>query len=221
MYVNTLYKNTDFKRALKIIQESTLAVITNENLQTSYMPALGAIDGDGKVKIEFHMPHVDPMIECLRDGKKIQVNFLGTNIYTSPTMYIDDGLPTYMYECVHVTGIPQEMGVADLNRHLEVLIEQEENKLKRLMETAKLGAPNESPYDTWTADDEATKRWDRLARHISGFYVISDNVEIKSKFGQNRREDDTNNTIRILDQAAAKFQKSASIMREAQLRGKQ
>lgn len=217
MYVNPLYKNENLEDALEIIKKFPLAIITDEHLQTSYMPSLASIVQNKKIKVEFHVPNIDPITSSLKTGKNVQVNFLGTNLYTSPTLYIDAGLPTFMYECVNVTGTPQMMDTQELNKHLETLIRQEENKFKKLMDSANSYFPGESSYQPWTAGDQAKERWKKLAKNISGFYVITENIKIKSKFGQNRSGSDVQNTIRLLEQAAEKFQESTALMKKARL----
>lgn len=188
MWVNPLYLPEHPRAAAKrIVDRNPLATITSyPDAQMAHMPMLWREGSAGSEVVVGHMPLVDPIARQIAQGTQLLIAFQGDAAYVSPEWYRENGLPTYNYSIVHVRGAARQLNESQLRAHLHDLIMHEETLL------------HATEGECWRPDEAAEERLEMLLPRILGFEVALDDVDVKTKLGQNRSAEDNDGVIRSL-----------------------
>lgn len=189
MWVNKRYEVESAMAWLKeFVLENTLStIITHDPVRVAHMPVeLRNEDGEDP-NLVFHVPVVDPVAGALVDQSVVTVVVHGPQQYISPSLYADEGLPTFNYGIAEITGRCRTLTQDELSDHLERLMLQREDMFAR----ATGGPP-------WAMNAGARERFDILLPMVTGFELGLDTMQLKLKMGQNRSRDDRGHTVHRL-----------------------
>ncbi len=150
-----------------------LASTQGNRLEISHAPFLR----DGDDRLLCHLARNNPQA-ALIDGRIVAAIFTGPHAYISPTWFADEGVPTWNYAAVHVTG---EATVFTEHERLRDLVE----RLASVYEAAE-PAPWVPRYDARKLD------------YIVGVDIRVSDVQAKFKMSQNRSAADRAGVIDAL-----------------------
>lgn len=202
MWINPNYAPHDaYGTAKAIVDRHPLAVIiTEQPLAIAHMPVLWRENRDGDPVLVGHMPLADPTSKHLAAGKRVTVVFPGPASYVTPAWYHSEGLPTYNYAPVHVAGTPTRLTEDELRAHLLDLVADHEAR--------------HSPESTsWQLDEAAHGRLERLLPQVLGFALPVTILEVKTKLGQNRADEDNETVATKLANGDSDDREISSMMR--------
>lgn len=203
MWVNPLYSSHDIDLALEIMERHPLAtLIVGEPLLVSHMPVIVTRNGT-ELTAEGHIPRSDPLCEHLMAGREAVIVFAGPSSYVSPSWYLNPGLPTYNYIPIHLKGRAEAMsGEEELRSHLAQLMDLHERTARWDLNGDAAESLPGTDRAKWAPDDAAHQRTDKLIGAIRGFRMPIQQLEIKTKLGQNRRPEEVAHTAGILMQSS-------------------
>lgn len=179
MYIPNYTKNSDEKEILKLIQEYSFATLISldetQNLSITHLPVLVETEGHQIKKIVTHMAAANPQAKHLSQNPQATFVFQGAHAYITPRWYRSGrDVPTWNYEVVHINGKAKLISDAD---RLITILKQTSNFYE-----GPQGWQFELP------DDLEDPRI--LSRAIIGVELIPEQIEAKSKLGQNRGRED-------------------------------
>lgn len=173
MYIPKHYRETDFEKALTVINNYPFALMVSAGdgiPHATHLPVL-CIKQEGAYLLEFHLPRHNPHYEALAAGKPTKVIFKGPDTYISSSWYTFPEVSTWNYQAVHISGTPQQLDKEQLLEHLKRLtdrMEQHETSGYHLMDKpdevvyGQLG-PIEGfrmPIDNWEAAFKLSQKMD-------------------------------------------------------------
>jgi len=175
MWVNPLFDASHRASALDLVRGNPLAtLIVGDPVRVAHMPVLLEEGDEDALELVGHMPRVDPAADGLIAGATTIAVFHGASSYISPAWYVAPGLPTYNYLVAHLEGPARAMtDPEDLRRHLLDLTAAHE-ELRAVTGVS------------WTPDEVAHARIDKLMPQIVGFRIAVRRIQVKAKLGQNR-----------------------------------
>lgn len=201
MWINPAYAPSDpHGMAKAVVDHHPLAVIiTEEPLAIAHMPVLWREDARGNPVLVGHMPLTDPTSRQLASGGRVTIVFPGPASYVTPNWYHSEGLPTYNYVPVHVSGRATRLDESELREHLLDLVADHES------------AHSLDPQP-WAFTEASQARLERLLPQVLGFSVPVAELEVKAKLGQNRPEHDVETVAAALSNGDSEQREIASLM---------
>ena len=169
-----------------------LASTQGERLEISHAPFLR----DGDDRLLCHLARNNPQASLI-DGRTVAAIFTGPHAYVSPSWFADEGVPTWNYAAVHVTG---EAAVFTGHERLRELVE----RLASVYEAAE-PAPWVPQYDARKLD------------YIVGVEIRVSDVQAKFKMSQNRSAADRAGVVDALRARGTDHGTSVAAMMAEQL----
>lgn len=189
MYIPSAFRVEDPAAVRALVEEFSFATLVTSGetgLVASHLPFLYRESPGGPGFLTGHMARANTQWKDFREAQEVLVIFQGPHAYISPRWYESSpSVPTWNYAAVHAYGYP---------RLLESY-EEVSGLLKATVDRYEAGS--EAP---WKMDlPEEYQR--RLVGQIVAFEIRLTRLEGKSKFSQNRNEQDRNGVIEHLSRS--------------------
>lgn len=140
---------------------------------------------DGGTHVQFHVARGNPLGMLAREGGTWLLIVMGPDAYVSPDWYVSpEQVPTWLYQCVQLSGPVRLLPGETMVPHLESLSETFESRL--------------APKPIWKLDKVAPARREKLQTAITGIEMIVQNVEGSFKLNQHKGDPDHVSVARAL-----------------------
>ena len=172
MYIPEHFEVTDRREIFSFIKANAFGQLISNvegRLFSTHIPFLTSTN---QQRLLGHVAKPNPQWESI-EGQEVLVTFQGEHDYVSPSLYIDQGVPTWNYQAVHVYG---KCGVISEPEKLSSLV----NRLTR---------ENESTLENpWEPEFNPS-----MLNAIVGLEIAITEIQCKYKLSQNRPESDRAN----------------------------
>ena len=185
MYNPTRYQSLDTNEAFELMDQNpfaTLITVVGSNPIVSHLP-LTPLKNGNQIQILGHINRANPHWKALSQYPSTVI-FHGAHTYVTPKWYAQNGVPTWNYSVVHVTG------TAELMEHPEEITEC----LKELTKHAERHWP--SGWDFFIPEDLTGES---LSKAIVGFKISVTDIQYKKKLSQNRLSADRAGVMKGLE----------------------
>jgi transcriptional regulator len=201
MYSPGAFKSADLKEAFDLMHKYPFAtVVTVDEGQpiVSHLPITPVRVGE-KVELIGHLARANPQWRTFA-ASDATVIFQGPHTYITPAWYVIDGVPTWNYSTVHVTGKAE-------------LIEDQGGLVACLKAlTAHVERYWPSGWDFSIPD---RLQGDVLPQSIVGFRVKAAKIDFKQKLSQNRSKIDREGVLKGLE---SRRDESSQLVRQEMLK---
>lgn len=152
---------------------ATIVSVNNDEPFITHLP-LTPVKAENGTELIGHCAKANPHWKLLND-KPTTIIFQGPHTYITPKWYTEDDVPTWNYSVLHVHG------TATLINDHEGLV----NCLKTLATHAESLWPS-----GWSFNIPDDLKDDHLTKHIVGFKIRIEDINLKKKLSQNRTPND-------------------------------
>ncbi|TZG00188.1 FMN-binding negative transcriptional regulator (plasmid) [Chryseobacterium panacisoli] len=185
MFIPKLYRSEDYNLMREIIKENSFALLISsvDKIRATHAMMMLNEDDPENAYIETHISRANPQAKILKNGDEVLCDFLGAHTYISSSWYDHINVSTWNYEAVQVYGKIELMNPDELYAHLDKL-------------TAKYEKFQQCPM---MVKDMGKEFVEKEMKGAFGIKIIPDEIFIKQKLSQNRKEADYNNIITHLE----------------------
>lgn len=181
MFQREFTRITDRSVILEFLQQNNFGQIISENtLKVTHLPFMISEhpSKSENLLVEGHFAKSNDHWQHI-DGKSVLLVFTGPHGYITPSVYVNNNVPTWNYSAIHLNGIVEV--ISDQKEHQDIL-----HKLVNKYET---------DYDTWNFDQLDPERLERQYKGTVSIRVDVDQFDAKFKMSQNKSVDDIANII--------------------------
>jgi len=185
MFIPKLYRSEDYHLMREIIKENSFALLISsvDKIRATHAMMMLNEDNPENAYIETHISRANPQAKTLKNGDEILCDFLGAHTYISSSWYDHINVSTWNYEAVQIYGKIELMNDDELYAHLDKL-------------TSKYEKFQQCPM---MVKDMGKEFVEKEMKGAFGIKIIPDEIFIKQKLSQNRKEADYDNIITHLE----------------------
>lgn len=185
MFIPKLYKSEDYNLMKEIIRENSFALLISsvDKIRATHSMMMLNEDDPENIYIETHISRANPQAKILKDGDEVLCDFLGAHAYISSSWYDHINVSTWNYEAVQIHGKVELMNRDELYQHLDKL-------------TSKYESFQQCPM---MVKDMGKEFVEKEMKGAFGIKIIPNEIFIKQKLSQNRKENDFKNIISNLE----------------------
>lgn len=199
MFIPKLYRSEDYHLMREIIKENSFALLISsvDKIRATHAMMMLNEDDPENAYIETHISRANPQAKTLKNGDEVLCDFLGAHTYISSSWYDHINVSTWNYEAVQIYGKIELMNDDELYAHLDKL-------------TSKYEKFQQCPMMVKDMGKEFVKK---EMKGAFGIKIIPDEIFIKQKLSQNRKEADYENIINHLENSDDNARKIAEKMK--------
>lgn len=199
MFIPKLYRSEDYNLMREIIKENSFALLISsvDKIRATHAMMMLNEDDPENAYIETHISRANPQAKTLKNGDEILCDFLGAHTYISSSWYDHINVSTWNYEAVQIYGKIELMNHDELYAHLDKL-------------TSKYEKFQQCPM---MVKDMGKEFVEKEMKGAFGIKIIPDEIFIKQKLSQNRKEADYENIINHLEGSDDNARKIAEKMK--------
>ncbi|MDR6463445.1 FMN-binding negative transcriptional regulator [Chryseobacterium sediminis] len=199
MFIPKLYRSEDYHLMREIIKENSFALLISsvDKIRATHAMMMLNEDDPENAYIETHISRANPQAKTLKNGDEVLCDFLGAHTYISSSWYDHINVSTWNYEAVQIYGKIELMNDDELYAHLDKL-------------TSKYEKFQQCPMMVKDMGKEFVKK---EMKGAFGIKIIPDEIFIKQKLSQNRKEADYENIIKHLENSDDNARKIAEKMK--------
>ncbi|WP_213277165.1 FMN-binding negative transcriptional regulator [Chryseobacterium indologenes] len=199
MFIPKLYRSEDYNLMREIIKENSFALLISsvDKIRATHAMMMLNEDNPENAYIETHISRANPQAKTLKNGDEILCDFLGAHTYISSSWYDHINVSTWNYEAVQIYGKIELMNHDELYTHLDKL-------------TSKYEKFQQCPM---MVKDMGKEFVEKEMKGAFGIKIIPDEIFIKQKLSQNRKEADYDNIINHLEGSDDNARKIAEKMK--------
>jgi len=165
-------KETFLELAGEMFFSQILSSSSNDNFCLSYIPVEYVRNSDS---CRFHIASLNEHVDLLKDGSVVSFIWTGPHFYISPTLYVNNSVPTWNYAAAILEGKVNEIhDYAEKRQHLENVTKYYEEK-------------NGS---NWQIESLGDERFNKVLERLRFFKADIINIKLKLKMSQNKQEED-------------------------------
>jgi len=185
MFIPKLYRSEDYHLMREIIKENSFALLISsvDKIRATHAMMMLNEDNPENAYIETHISRANPQAKTLKNGDEVLCDFLGAHTYISSSWYDHINVSTWNYEAVQIYGKIELMNDDELYAHLDKL-------------TSKYEKFQQCPM---MVKDMGKEFVEKEMKGAFGIKIIPDEIFIKQKLSQNRKEADYDNIINNLE----------------------
>ena len=185
MFIPKLYRSEDYHLMRENIKENSFALLISsvDKIRATHAMMMLNEDNPENAYIETHISRANPQAKTLKNGDEILCDFLGAHTYISSSWYDHINVSTWNYEAVQIYGKIELMNDDELYAHLDKL-------------TSKYEKFQQCPM---MVKDMGKEFVEKEMKGAFGIKIIPDEIFIKQKLSQNRKEADYDNIITHLE----------------------
>ena len=174
MHPNPAFRGVEAEQNLAFARAEGFGVLTMAGAEgplASHLPFTLNAAGD---RLGAHIVRSNPIWKALRDGPLEAVMIVsGPHGYISPDWYgVEDQVPTWNYDAVHLRGAVRLLDDSDLRRHVDELSGQFESRL--------------TPKPIWRSEKMDQEVMLRMMRMIAPVEMVVSDVQGTWKLNQNK-----------------------------------
>ncbi|WP_255812775.1 FMN-binding negative transcriptional regulator [Chryseobacterium sp. MA9] len=183
----------------EIIKENSFALLISsvDKIRATHAMMMLNEDDPENAYIETHISRANPQAKTLKNGDEVLCDFLGAHTYISSSWYDHINVSTWNYEAVQIYGKIELMNHDELYAHLDKL-------------TSKYEKFQQCPM---MVKDMGKEFVEKEMKGAFGIKIIPDEIFIKQKLSQNRKEADYENIINHLEGSDDNARKIAEKMK--------
>ncbi len=172
MYIPEYYKNEDRQEIENFLRANAFGILISQNngkLLATHIPMELGHNADNKPVLTGHISKENNQWKSFTAGEEVLAVFTGPHAYVSSSWYDFEGVPTWNYLAVHVSG--------------KIRIQNEDEliaALKNLVDKYEAGRQNP------TRVENLSRKTMLMARGIVGFEIEITEIQGKKKLSQNR-----------------------------------
>ena len=199
MFIPKLYRSEDYNLMREIIKENSFALLISsvDKIRATHAMMMLNEDDPENAYIETHISRANPQAKTLKNGDEVLCDFLGAHTYISSSWYDHINVSTWNYEAVQVYGKIELMNHDELYAHLDKL-------------TSKYEKIQQCPM---MVKDMGKEFVEKEMKGAFGIKIIPNEIFIKQKLSQNRKEVDYDNIINHLEGSDDNAKKIAEKMK--------
>lgn len=199
MFIPKLYRSEDYNLMREIIKENSFALLISsvDKIRATHAMMMLNEDDPENAYIETHISRANPQAKTLKNGDKVLCDFLGAHTYISSSWYDHINVSTWNYEAVQIYGKIELMNHDELYAHLDKL-------------TSKYEKFQQCPM---MVKDMGKEFVEKEMKGAFGIKIIPDEIFIKQKLSQNRKQADYDNIINHLENSDDNARKIAEKMK--------
>lgn len=199
MFIPKLYRSEDYHLMREIIKENSFALLISsvDKIRATHAMMMLNEDNPENAYIETHISRANPQAKTLKNGDEVLCDFLGAHTYISSSWYDHINVSTWNYEAVQIYGKIELMNDDELYAHLDKL-------------TSKYEKFQQCPM---MVKDMGKEFVEKEMKGAFGIKIIPDEIFIKQKLSQNRKEADYENIINHLENSDDNARKIAEKMK--------
>ncbi|MDR3025611.1 FMN-binding negative transcriptional regulator [Chryseobacterium sp.] len=199
MFIPKLYRSEDYNLMREIIKENSFALLISsvDKIRATHAMMMLNEDDPENAYIETHISRANPQAKTLKNGDEVLCDFLGAHTYISSSWYDHINVSTWNYEAVQIYGKIELMNHDELYAHLDKL-------------TSKYEKFQQCPM---MVKDMGKEFVEKEMKGAFGIKIIPDEIFIKQKLSQNRKEADYENIINHLENSDDNARKIAEKMK--------
>lgn len=199
MFIPKLYRSKDYNLMREIIKENSFALLISsaDKIRATHAMMMLNEDDPENAYIETHISRANPQAKTLKNGDEVLCDFLGAHTYISSSWYDHINVSTWNYEAVQVYGKIELMNHDELYAHLDKL-------------TSKYEKFQQCPM---MVKDMGKEFVEKEMKGAFGIKIIPNEIFIKQKLSQNRKEADYDNIITHLEGSDDNAKKIAEKMK--------
>ncbi|UTX46827.1 FMN-binding negative transcriptional regulator [Chryseobacterium sp. MA9] len=199
MFIPKLYRSEDYNLMREIIKENSFALLISsvDKIRATHAMMMLNEDDPENAYIETHISRANPQAKTLKNGDEVLCDFLGAHTYISSSWYDHINVSTWNYEAVQIYGKIELMNHDELYAHLDKL-------------TSKYEKFQQCPM---MVKDMGKEFVEKEMKGAFGIKIIPDEIFIKQKLSQNRKEADYENIINHLEGSDDNARKIAEKMK--------
>lgn len=185
MFIPKLYRSEDYNLMREIIKENSFALLISsvDKIRATHAMMMLNEDDPENAYIETHISRANPQAKTLKNGDEALCDFLGAHTYISSSWYDHINVSTWNYEAVQIYGKIELMNHDELYAHLDKL-------------TSKYEKIQQCPM---MVKDMGKEFVEKEMKGAFGIKIIPNEIFIKQKLSQNRKETDYENIINHLE----------------------
>ena len=199
MFIPKLYRSEDYNLMREIIKENSFALLISsvDKIRATHAMMMLNENNPENAYIETHISRANPQAKTLKNRDEVLCDFLGAHTYISSSWYDHINVSTWNYEAVQISGKIELMNDDELYAHLDKL-------------TSKYEKFQQCPM---IVKDMGKYFLEKEMKGAFGIKVIPDEIFIKQKLSQNRKEADYENIINHLENSDDNARKIAEKMK--------
>ncbi|WP_223599701.1 FMN-binding negative transcriptional regulator [Chryseobacterium sp. GVT01B] len=199
MFIPKLYRSEDYNLMREIIKENSFALLISsvDKIRATHAMMMLNEDDPENAYIETHISRANPQAKTLKNGDEVLCDFLGAHTYISSSWYDHINVSTWNYEAVQIYGKIELMNHDELYTHLDKL-------------TSKYEKFQQCPM---MVKDMGKEFVEKEMKGAFGIKIIPDEIFIKQKLSQNRKQADYDNIINHLENSDDNARKIAEKMK--------
>ncbi|MFS4431429.1 FMN-binding negative transcriptional regulator [Chryseobacterium sp. S90] len=199
MFIPKLYRSEDYNLMREIIKENSFALLISsvDKIRATHAMMMLNEDDPENAYIETHISRANPQAKTLKNGDEVLCDFLGAHTYISSSWYDHINVSTWNYEAVQIYGKIELMNHDELYAHLDKL-------------TSKYEKFQQCPM---MVKDMGKEFVEKEMKGAFGIKIIPDEIFIKQKLSQNRKQADYDNIINHLENSDDNARKIAEKMK--------
>lgn len=199
MFIPKLYRSEDYNLMREIIKENSFALLISsvDKIRATHAMMMLNEDDPENVYIETHISRANPQAKTLKNGDEVLCDFLGAHTYISSSWYDHINVSTWNYEAVQIYGKIELMSHDELYAHLDKL-------------TSKYEKFQQCPM---MVKDMGKEFVEKEMKGAFGIKIIPNEIFIKQKLSQNRKEADYDSIINHLEGSDDNARKIAEKMK--------
>ncbi|MBB6331917.1 transcriptional regulator [Chryseobacterium sediminis] len=199
MFIPKLYRSEDYNLMREIIKENSFALMISsvDKIRATHAMMMLNEDDPENAYIETHISRANPQAKTLKNGDEVLCDFLGAHTYISSSWYDHINVSTWNYEAVQIYGKIELMNHDELYAHLDKL-------------TSKYEKFQQCPM---MVKDMGKEFVEKEMKGAFGIKIIPNEIFIKQKLSQNRKEADYDNIINHLEGSDDNARKIAEKMK--------
>ncbi|WP_175623314.1 FMN-binding negative transcriptional regulator [Chryseobacterium schmidteae] len=200
MFIPKLYKSEDYNLMKEIIRENSFALLISsvDKIRATHSMMMLNEDDPENIYIETHISRANPQAKTLRNGDEVLCDFLGAHTYISSSWYDHINVSTWNYEAVQIYGKVDLMNHDELYQHLDKLTSKYEKSLQCPMMVKDMGK----------------EFVEKEMKGAFGLKIIPNEIFIKQKLSQNRKENDFQSIISNLENGDENGRQIATKMKQ-------
>ena len=198
MFIPKLYRSEDYNLMREIIKENSFALLISsvDKIRATHAMMMLNEDDPENAYIETHISRANPQAKTLENGDEVLCDFLGAHTYISSSWYDHINVSTWNYEAVQIYGKIELMNHDELYAHLDKL-------------TSKYEKFQQCPM---MVKDMGKEFVEKEMKGAFGIKIIPNEIFIKQKLSQNRKEADYDSIINHLERSDDNARKIAKKM---------
>ncbi|KAA2224756.1 FMN-binding negative transcriptional regulator [Chryseobacterium sediminis] len=199
MFIPKLYRSEDYNLMREIIKENSFALLISsvDKIRATHAMMMLNEDDPENAYIETHISRANPQAKTLKNGDEVLCDFLGAHTYISSSWYDHINVSTWNYEAVQIYGKIKLMNHDELYAHLDKL-------------TSKYEKFQQCPM---MVKDMGKEFVEKEMKGAFGIKIIPNEIFIKQKLSQNRKEVDYDSIINHLEGSDDNARKIAEKMK--------